>query len=204
MEARMSMAQALLAARASDETLRERAYSSETAEGLDLTGLDLADVRFAGCRFTACDFSRAGFVDVAFERCAFVECRFMEAYFRRACFDGCKAEGANFAAARLHETALVSASFRYANFTGGVWERCRTTAPSCAAHPSARFRRRRSCACSASGSFEPPSAHARPAASDDHAGLHPRHCAQPLGTRARRHCFLSRAISTAGRSGSVR
>lgn len=36
------------------------------------------------------------------------------------------------------------------------------------------------------------------------AGLHPRHCAQPLGTRARRHCFLSRAISTAGRSGSVR
>ena len=77
----------------------------------------------------------------------------MEAYFRRARFDGCKAEGANFAAARLHETALVSASFRYANFTGGVWERvraqeCRFTQ---AALSSLRLSRSAFSACDLSG-----------------------------------------------------
>ena len=58
-----------------------------------------------------------------FERCAFEACRFAEAYFRRARFVDCKADGANFAGARLHETALTDSSFRYANFTDGAWQR---------------------------------------------------------------------------------
>lgn len=105
-----------------DGLLEGGAFRDQRLEGLDCTGLDFKRCAFDRCVFQSCDFTGAAFYGCAFTGCCFDRCRLERTYWHACTLTGCKGDGCDLRRARWKECRIADSPFRYANFSGGVFQ----------------------------------------------------------------------------------
>lgn len=112
-----------LAAAGEEGVLACREFTNGHAAGLELSEVTFQKTAFRKCVFEGCDFSGAAFYECDFADCAFLDCRFQRSFWKDCRISGSKGDGGDFRRCRFKSGGIRDSLFRYANFTGSVWER---------------------------------------------------------------------------------